>query len=212
MDYQPNCSEAVYRLSGSLEEIKQAVLGMIDTIQQEYKDSKIYRWDRVCDRLRQQVRAITDISQFNTLVITFSPNSETFFRTEDDTLLVATSNSINHNFSHESYEEGKSYSEASNYYYCKVLKLTKDYVVLIPTYDFGPKFVLAHNHKLLSKYSKEKENMKCVIRPTGMYLVDQSSSSMVKINTDIEPKTREHLMALLYIVFPEVLQKGEETY
>lgn len=91
---QSNCSECVFRLTGTFKDIKEQVMNMIDCIEKDRKDSGYEKEKELMDELRNKVKAINDLNEFNFFMIEFTTNYETFFREKDGDLLVATCNNM----------------------------------------------------------------------------------------------------------------------
>src|SRR3989338_2198816 len=101
MILNPNCSEAVFKLSGSLDEIKSEVLKMLDIIEEDYrkdtdmKDKQSREWyhhlqKRLQDK-RDEIKNIKHLDEFKMVVFPFTVNYETFFKPDkDNNLMVAT--------------------------------------------------------------------------------------------------------------------------
>lgn len=115
MILNPNCSEEVFRLEGTLEEIKSEVLKMLNIVKRDYAnvydgkspgqlseeekkrliDEDKKRFSNIKRQIAaksKEVRKITNIKEFRDLVFPFTCNYETFFKPENEDLLVATCN------------------------------------------------------------------------------------------------------------------------
>lgn len=95
----PNCSEQVFRLSGDLEDIKAGVLQMLDIWEKENGDYDNQNGvsKRKMVELRENINKIKNVKDFEKICFAFTCNYPTFFKEEDNSLIVATCN--NHEWS-----------------------------------------------------------------------------------------------------------------
>jgi len=94
MILQSNCSEQCMRLTGSLKEIKTEVLKMLDIWKNETNEE-----DGISDteqneltKLRERIKNIKELKEFEILKFDFTTNYETYFKEKDGDILVATCN------------------------------------------------------------------------------------------------------------------------
>ena len=135
MILNPNCSEAVFKLTGSFEQIKDSVLQMLDIVDEDYKkgtnmnDKKDKEWyinfkKRVAEK-RKEVEKITTLEEFRMVVFPFTSNYETFFKPDNDDLLVATCNNTDWNGMAQEYidmdKKGFGYHDIAGYEYYNLL-------------------------------------------------------------------------------------------
>jgi hypothetical protein len=96
-DIQSNCSEQVFRLKGTFDEIKKSVLGMVDCIEKDFidydKELTIRDKKRLAE-LTARINGITKLEEFNYLMIDWTTNYETYFKLDNNDVLVATCNNI----------------------------------------------------------------------------------------------------------------------
>ncbi len=91
MIHMSNCSETAFRLTGSLDDIKNEVLKMLDIWENEdtYKDKD--RKEELTE-LRKRIDDIKELEEFEILQFDFTTNYETYFKGDDGDLLVASCN------------------------------------------------------------------------------------------------------------------------
>lgn len=75
----PNCSEEVFRLTGTLDEIKSEVLKMLDIIEDEYIDEG-YKQKGELDYKRNEIKNIKSLDEFRDVIFPFTCNHETYFK------------------------------------------------------------------------------------------------------------------------------------
>ena len=100
MILNPNCSEQVFRLTGSLNEIKKEVLNMLKDIKDDnHSDDIVYQTkvDAEIQNKIQQVKAIKNLREFEDIVFPFTTNYKTFFKQDGNDLDVGTCNNIGFN-------------------------------------------------------------------------------------------------------------------
>jgi len=88
MILNPNCSEEVFRLSGTVEDIKREIINMLDCVRDEYYAESDDKWRKpILKRIRdmkKRVKAITDIDELWSIIFNFTCNYETYFRPSVD--------------------------------------------------------------------------------------------------------------------------------
>jgi len=125
----PNCSEQVFRLSGSLEEIKAYILQMIEIVRYEYKSegflSKTIEDELETAKLR--VKLANSTEDLEEIFFPFTCNYETFFTADVDGILVSTCN--NHDWSIiPKVDEYLDYWDAGDIHYTRLLKEDSEYL------------------------------------------------------------------------------------
>jgi len=96
----PNCSETVFRLSGDFENIRTQMFNIVEWTRKEYtgevgdgeKEKLDVRMVKGIADINKKIKEATSLEDFEQIVIEFTCNYETFFKKEDDKLLVATCN------------------------------------------------------------------------------------------------------------------------
>lgn len=107
MILNPNCSEEVFRLIGSLEDVKREVINMLECIREEYSNDEESKWKtRVLSQIKERKKRIEDIKsidEFIEISFPFTCNYDTYFEPDGDYLNVATCN--NHIWDRVDYEK-----------------------------------------------------------------------------------------------------------
>ena len=119
----PNCSEQVFRLSGSLEEVKAYILQMIEIVRYEYKSEGFLSetLEKSIDIAKQRVKLANSTEDLEEIFFPFTCNYETFFTADVDGILVSTCN--NHDWSIiPKVDEYLDYWDASDIHYATLLK------------------------------------------------------------------------------------------
>jgi hypothetical protein len=129
----PNCSEQVFRLAGSLEEIKEQVINMVKLVREERReegylkteeDKKIYK-----DKIKE-IKAIKTLDEFIDLFFDFTCNYETFFKPNGSDLLVATCNNHTWSDSVDYIEDSREYYDVANHRYFQIVAKEKDWILI----------------------------------------------------------------------------------
>ena len=97
MILNPNCSETVFRLTGSLNDIKREVLNMLKDIKENNHTNNTSYNIKVEAEIQnkiQQVKAVKSLREFEDIVFPFTTNYETFFKQDGNNLDVGTCNNI----------------------------------------------------------------------------------------------------------------------
>lgn len=138
----PNCSEEVFKLTGTLDEIKAEVQKMIDIVEDEYNSAE---WSDMLDDevnydyKREEIRQIKSLDEFRDMIFPFTCNYETYFQPMDyDELIVATCN--NHDWDNLIKEnmydsDGGEYYKYANYRYYIVKLRGNNWVYLEKEYE-----------------------------------------------------------------------------
>lgn len=175
MRLNPNCSEMCFRLTGDLEYIKNGILQMLDIWENEYKDEKDFIWvskkKKEIEELREKIDKMKNIKDFEKICFSFTCNYPTFFKEENNSLIVATCN--NHEWAgggldYEDLDE-KEYSwyDIAGRVYFKVIAEEKDFVVAKEEYIEEPRFLFL-NKKDVPPYEYEK-NFEVITRGNKFY-------------------------------------------
>ena len=139
MKLNPNCSEEVFRLSGSIEDIKREIINMLDCIKEEYLGEGMDSWrNRTLKEIKDMKKNIKKIENINELwnfMFPFTCNYETYFRpNKDGTVDVATCN--NHIWDKVNYEpyynglDDTGYYEVSGERYMEIISKGYKWILL----------------------------------------------------------------------------------
>lgn len=91
---QSNCSETAFRLTGTLQDIKNEVLKMLDIWENDEVGNSTYKTSKKEEltELRKRINDIKDLEEFEILQFDFTTNYETYFKGDGEDLLVASCN------------------------------------------------------------------------------------------------------------------------
>jgi len=200
MKLNPNCSEEVFRLTGSLKDIKKQMLNMAEWIEGEYTgtygDGPIEKLSpqikTSLNDLRKKIKDAKSLEDLELIVIDFTCNYETFFKAKEGDLLVATCN----NYSWGNVEKEDVYGDDENYYtaagyssYEKVAEI-EGYTILKhcfsdEDYKDGnnpyPRYIFPEKgSKLVFDNTYRANEIKLVIR--GKWIYALAGNNLIKIN------------------------------
>jgi hypothetical protein len=164
---QSNCSEMCFRLTGSFKDIKEQVMSMVDCIERDRADSNYPDEKKMMKELRDKIKAIKNLSEFNFFMIEFTTNYKTFFREKDGDLLVATCNNIEWDDIDYILEDESYYNIAGH----------ESYIVYI-IYD---KYILLRKQYWRSSGDKEF----VIIVPEGMDLKEGEKIEVLERNNNV---------------------------
>ena len=178
----PNCSEECFRLSGNLKDIKTEVLKMLDLIGGNRK------------KLREKIKNITNLNEFENIVFEFTCNYPTYFKEEDGGLLVATCN--NHSWEDSvnfDYEDTDRWDEIANENYYKLIFKEKNCVIAEQEYG-NKKLVFLEVEEIKFEYDK---TFKLIEKKGVLYIVEGNGLVKVKEIKDENLKNKLGILARL---------------
>jgi len=133
----PNCSEAVFKLKGSLDDLKHEVINMIKEMKVvilKGMDGKYKKhWEEKINEKIKEVKNIKKLSDFDYFLIPFSPNYTTSFSPlGNGELLVATCNNLDYDSVNKIPMDSDSYWDVAkiSFYMIKSMGIKKDWIVV----------------------------------------------------------------------------------
>ena len=212
----PNCSEMVFKLTGDLEEIRQEMYNLLEwtKMEMEYtgevgegpKTRLTKGMKKRIEEVKKQIKEAKNLDDFEQIVIEFTCNYETFFKKEDNDLLVATCN--NYNWENVNYEEhaGDYYGVAGFTYYALAGNVN-GYEVYHRKYDEGmedrrmPEWVFPEaGFKIFGdggKLLKQGEDTKFVLRNDICFIIRNNRLEKIPLVQDEKILTKLKLLANL---------------
>jgi len=214
----PNCSETVFRLTGTVEDIKGEMNNMLDWIKQEYTQ---FGAEKLRPQIAKQIKQIRkDIKKAKTLeeleeiYIAFTCNYETFFKKDGDDLLVATCN--NYNWDNVNMEDAGQIEQGRDFGYYDVAGYTRyiyiedieGYKVLLLKYmdddhDKYPKYLLVGKEAQLFEEDdisektlkvKKGDDIKLILRKNCMKMLHDNRLMDLPLMKDKETSKKIKLL------------------
>jgi len=146
MILNPNCSEEVFKLEGTLEEIKREILKMLDIVAEEYA-SPSGKIPAEIKKMKKVIKNLKSLEELRDICFPFTCNYATYFNPipKENTVEVATCN--NHvwdDVNRKSIfgDSGEEYHRISRVKYYNILKGCDKYLVLKRDYDEKPKYLI----------------------------------------------------------------------
>ena len=146
MILNPNCSEEVFKLEGTLEEIKREILKMLDIVAEEYAmpSGKI---PTEIKKMKKVIKNLKSLEELRDICFPFTCNYPTYFNPipEEDAVEVATCN--NHIWDDVNRENilgdpAEEYHRISRVKFYNILKGCNQYLVLKRDYNEKSKYLI----------------------------------------------------------------------
>lgn len=192
----PNCSEMVLKLNGTLDDIKSNVIKMAKAIYEEDEDNEALK--EYC----KNIENINNIDEFESLVINDRCDYPTVFKKEKDSLKVGTTRNItweDYDVDYEtvSTEEEDDYHEVSQNIYYKLLFREGNKIVAKEEYSKKDNTIFFEFDGYIDVSSIG--NIDLYERKDGMYFLDANSRKLKKIKfiTDKVLKNKLGVLAKL---------------
>jgi len=187
----PNCSESVFKLSGGLEEIKTEVLKMIDIWQNEAKNDGYNQRKKEIKKLRERIKNIKNLEEFEFVVFEFTCNYETYFKEDKGDLLVATCNNHDWDDVNSSPLSEDDYSKIAEKDYYKLIFHAGEYAVAKEEYGKKRLLFLELGKDVKFEYDKTFK----LIKRGGSLLINRDNQ-LVKIKEIKDKDLKNKLLVL----------------
>lgn len=145
MILNPSCSEEVFKLTGSFKVIKDEVLKMLDILEDDErkstnmkdKENRKYHNEykkRIVEK-RKEVKAVKTLEDFRMIVFPFTCNYETFFKPDNNDLIVATCNNTDWSGIGKESMDVEEYFNIAGYVYYELLCKGDGWIYVHLKYD-----------------------------------------------------------------------------
>lgn len=192
MILNPNCSESVFRLTGSFKEIKNSVLQMLDIVDKDHKkdtniaDKQEREWyenfkKRVAEK-RKEIEKITTLEEFRMVVFPFTCNYETFFKPDKDDLLVATCNNTDWSDLDKINENEEEYFKIAGYEYYNLLCFGDGWIYVSGQEKKTTPTIFKLKHQGQLSDIEANKSIKIIQKGNLYYYVGQRIVQMEKLN------------------------------
>ena len=210
MILNPNCSEEVFKLEGTLEEIKREILKMLDIVAEEYAmpSGKI---PTEIKKMKKVIRNLKSLEELRDICFPFTCNYTTYFNPipKENTVEVATCNNhIWDGVNRKSIfgDSGEEYHRISRVKFYDVLKGCDKYLILKRSYDEKAKYLIIE--PIEDVFPQEFMNVDYVeIRNLGDYyqvIIDSYKSGYQKIKAKEASKELKERLITKYILPKEI--------
>ncbi len=185
----PSCSEMVFKLQGSLDDIKKEVNKMLDAIIKEKAEYGGDIGENKYNKLRERIKNITNLEDFEKIVFEFTCNYATHFKKKENDLLVATCNNTDWEKSGVKFksvggEECNEYHEVSQKeYYDVVINVDGNIVAKDEFGDNKEELIFIKDNSL---YIKDSGSVDIIRRGERLYYSHDNSLIEIERITDKE--------------------------
>lgn len=187
----PNCSESVFKLSGGLEDIKKEVLKMLDIWQNEAKNDGYNQRKKEIKRLRERIRNIKKLEEFEFVVFDFTCNYETYFKEDKGNLLVATCNNHDWDDVNSSPLSNDDYYKIAKDNLYKLIFQEGNYVIAKKDFSEEKPIFLEVDKKIKFEYDKTFK----LIKKRGSFYIS-NDNQLVKIREIKDKDLKNKLLVL----------------
>jgi hypothetical protein len=180
---QSNCSEEVFRLTGTFQDIKKQLLNMVTAIEKDRRKED--------PKLRKKIQAIKNLKEVEDIFIPTTNYNTYFKQTSDGDLMVATCNNVNWdcvNFE----PSNQSYYSIASKIYCLVLMADEKHIVL---------------QNLYTEFKKEEKNYYVLVNPG---ISDEELNASIIGHIELFKRGTQMMIATDNRLIPVSEEKNEE--